>query len=162
MDRLAPGLADRELVEGLARLTIMRLRFGQESGVALLRDLRQQRRERAGDVADEAEIEPGAAAEVLAAQIDLRDLGLGRVELPIGEIRAQHQQQVAVEHRVVAGREADQAGHADVERIVVLDIFLAAQGVDDRRLERVGQREHLHRARRRSRRRREASPAARR
>ena len=143
MDRLAAGHADRELVEALAGIAVMRLRLGQERVAGFLGELRQQQRERAGDVADEAEIEARAAAQILGAQIDLRHLGVGRVELPIGKIRAQHQQQVAIEHGMIAGREADQSGHADVELIVVLDIFLAAQRMDDRRLDRLGQLENL-------------------
>ena len=37
---------------------------------------------------------------------------------------------------MIAGGEADQAGHADVIRVVPLDVVLAAHGVDDRRLHR--------------------------
>ena len=65
------------------------------------------------------------------------------IELPIGEIRAEHQQRVAGFHRVIARGEADQAGHADVIGIVPLDMFLAAHGVDDRRLERFRQLHQL-------------------
>ena len=72
-----------------------------------------------------------------------RSLRLLRIELPVGEVGAEHQQRVALLHRGVARGEADQAGHADVERIVVLDMLLAAQRMDDRRVERVGQRHDL-------------------
>ena len=75
--------------------------------------------------------------------VDLHDLGLGRIERPIREIAAQQKQRVARHHRVIAGAEADQAGHADVVRIVVFDKRLAAQRVDNRGAERVGQRNHF-------------------
>ena len=65
------------------------------------------------------------------------------IELAIREISAQHQQHVAIEHRVVAGRKADQSGHADIEGIVPLDMLLAAQRMDHRRLETFAQREKL-------------------
>jgi hypothetical protein len=39
-------------------------------------------------------------------------------------------------HRPVARAEADQPGHADVAGVVVLDELLAAQRVDDGRVER--------------------------
>jgi hypothetical protein len=44
---------------------------------------------------------------------------------------------------VVAGRKADEARHSDVERVVPLDVLLAAQRVDDGRPERVGKRHDL-------------------
>ena len=39
-------------------------------------------------------------------------------------------------HGVIAGREANQAGHADIVRVAPLDVILAAHGVNDRRLHR--------------------------
>ena len=75
-----------------------------------------------------------AAPDRLRTDIDLRDAGLRRIEGAIGKIRAQHQKRVAGFHGVIAGGEADQAGHADVVRIVPLDVVLAAHGVNDRRL----------------------------
>ena len=113
--------------------------------VALLVEQRQQRLERRADVADDAEIDGGAAADVLRPDIDLRDADACslRIELPIGEIGAEHQQDVAVAHGVVAGREADQPGHADVVGIVPLDMLLAAQRVHHRRLEAFAQRQKL-------------------
>ena len=66
-----------------------------------------------------------------------------RIELPVGEVGPQHQERVAVHHRGVAGRKADEPRHADIVWIVVLDMLLAAQRVDDRRLQPLGQRHHL-------------------
>jgi hypothetical protein len=98
---------------------------------------RLQHRQEGGDgranVADDTQIDPAPVAQALGPQVDLRDTGVLRVELPVGEVGAQHQQRVAFLHRLVAGGEADQAGHADIERIVVFDMLLAAQRMHDRR-----------------------------
>ena len=113
--------------------------------VALLLEQRQQRRERRAHVADDAEIDRRAATDVLRPEIDLRDADTApsRIELAIGEVGPEHQQDVAVEHRVVAGREADQPGHADVVGIVPFDMLLAAQRVHHRRLEALAERQQL-------------------
>jgi len=39
---------------------------------------------------------------------------------------------------VIAGTEADQAGHADIEWVVVLDELLAPESMNDRRLQDLG------------------------
>ena len=75
--------------------------------------------------------------------IDLRDLRVRRQELLVGKISPEHQQDVAGMHRGIAGREADEAGHADVVGIVELDMLLAAERMHDRALERLGK---LHQA----------------
>lgn len=62
-----------------------------------------------------------------------------RKELLIGEVGAEHQPRPAVHHGVVAGGEAEQGGHADVEGIVVLDELFAAHRLNDRCLQRVRQ-----------------------
>jgi hypothetical protein len=80
---------------------------------------------------------------VLAAQIHLDDRRVVGQELPVREVGAEHQQRVAPQHRPIAGREAEQPGHADVERVVVLDELLAPQSMDDRRLELFRQRDEL-------------------
>ena len=74
---------------------------------------------------------------LLGPDIDLRDADARslRIELPIGKVGPEHQQDVAVEHRVIAGRKADQPGHADVVGVLPLDMLLAAQRMHHRRLE---------------------------
>ncbi len=67
--------------------------------------------------------------------VDLNDHGLIRIELPPGEIRPEQEQRVAVKDGVIAGRTADNAGHPDVVRIVILDEVLAARRVGHRRLQ---------------------------
>jgi len=58
-----------------------------------------------------------------------------RVKLAVRKIGPEHQQDIAVEHRIVARREADQPGHADIVWVVPLHMLFAAQGVHHRRLE---------------------------
>ena len=103
--------------------------------VALDLDARHERAERRPDLADNAEIDRNAAPDRLRTDIDLSDARVLGIEGPIGKIRAEHQERVAGFHGVIAGREADQAGHADVVGIVPLDMILAAQRVNDRRLQ---------------------------
>ena len=55
----------------------------------------------------------------------------------------EHQQHVAIEHRVIAGREPDQPGHADVVGVLPLDMLLAAHRVHHRRLEPLAERQKL-------------------
>ncbi len=143
VDRLAAGGAVGERVQPLAGLLVVREAVVEVGAVALGGEPRQEGAERRLHVADEGEVEPRAAAEVLGPDVDLRDLRLGGVELAVGKVGAQHQERVALQHRVVAGREADQPGHPDVVRVVVLDVLLAAQRVDDGGLQRLGEGEHL-------------------
>ena len=143
VDRLAARRAGSEFVESVARPAVIGKAVVQVRGILSRLQPGQQRLDRRADITDHAEIEPGAAAKVLGPQIDLRDLGVGRVELAIWEIGSQHEQRVAVEHRLVARRESDQPCHADVVWVVPLDMFLAAQCMDHRRLERFAKPDQL-------------------
>ena len=113
--------------------------------VARLLDERRQRFDRRANVADHAEIDRRAAADLFGPHVHLCDAysRAARIELAIRKIGAEHQEHVAIEHRVVARREADQPGHADVKRIVPLDMFLASERVHDGSLQAIGQREDL-------------------
>src|SRR5262249_61865562 len=75
VDRLAPGLADRELVECPAGIAIMRLSLSEEGSVLRLGELRQQRRQRRAEGAEPARLEPRAAPALLAAQVGQRGPG---------------------------------------------------------------------------------------
>ena len=132
VDDLAAGLALGELVEVLARLLVMGERAIEELAVGPLLELGQQRRHRGADIADDAQRQVAAIAEALRPDVDLHDPGALGIELAVGEVGAEQQERVAVLHRRIARGEADEAGHADVERIVVFDIFLAAQRMHDR------------------------------
>jgi len=88
------------------------------------------RRGRLG-VHHETVVDLGAPAELLAAEVDLHDGRVRGKELLVREVRPDHQQEVTVHHGVIAGGEAEQPGHAHVERIVVLDELLSAHGMHD-------------------------------
>jgi len=133
----------RELVEPLSCVHVVRPGRLQECALSLSLDARQQCLHRLADIADETELQARALSEGAGIMVDLCDLRLRRIEVPVGKIGAEHQQRVAVHHRVVAGRKADEARHSDVERVVPLDVLLAAQRVDDGRPERVGKRHDL-------------------
>jgi hypothetical protein len=62
------------------------------------------------------------------------------MELPVWEVRAEHQQYVAIEHRVVGRRKADQAGHSNVKWVVSFDMFLASERMHDGRFQAIGRR----------------------
>ncbi len=98
-----------------------------------------QRGQRVGDRSTQAEVDRGAPAEVAASHVDLDHARVLGIELLVGEVGAEHQEDVGLLDGLVAGRESEQSRHADVERIVVLDELLAAQRVHDRRVERAGQ-----------------------
>ena len=103
----------------------------------------EQRGDRVLDRPDQRDVHWDPAADVLAADVDLDHPRVLGIERPIGEVGAEHQQRVAMLHRAVPGREPQQAGHPDVVGVVVLDELLASQRVDDRRLERPGERDDL-------------------
>ena len=144
MDDVAARPALGQLVEIGARLAVVGAapRRGTSRSVFGF-SLRQQGRDRGADVADHAQIERAAVAEALRPDVDLRDPAPLGIELPVGEVGAEQQQRVALLHRGVAGGEADQAGHADIEGIVVLDMLLAAQRMHDRRVERSAELDDL-------------------
>src|SRR3954447_20703542 len=80
-------------------------------------------------IADKTKVEPASSPKMLGPPIDLDDASLLRIELPVWKIRAQHQQCIAVQHSVIAGRESNQSCHADIIGIVVFHMFFAAEGV---------------------------------
>src|SRR5208337_4506832 len=126
VDRSLPGRPDSEIVERLARLRVMALRSSEMPTIALLVDERQQRRERRSDIAGDPKIDRDTTPYVLGPDIDLRnaDARPFGIKLSIGEVGPEHEQHIAVAHRVVARREADQTGHTDVVGIVPFDVLL--------------------------------------
>ena len=108
-----------------------------------MRQLRQQRLKRGLYVSNTAEVNFGAAADLFSTKIDLYDGCVLGVERLIREVSAEHHQHIAIHHCEVAGRKAEQPGHADVEWIVILDEFFPAIGVQDWRLEFAGELDQL-------------------
>ena len=79
-------------------------------------------------VADDGVVDRVPTADVLADGVDLHDDLPGRVELLVGEVGADHEQQVAAVERDRAGVVAQQAGLPDLEGVVVLEPLLALEG----------------------------------
>ena len=69
-----------------------------------------------------------APPELLSAKINLDDGCVLGKELLVRKVRSNHQQKIAVHHRVIAGRESEETGHAHVERVIVLDELAAGEG----------------------------------
>ncbi len=86
----------------------------------------------------QGDVDLGAAADLLAADVDLDHRRVLWVELAVGEVGAQHHEGVALLHRVVTRHEPEQAGHPHVEGVVVLDDLLAPHRVHDRCLQGAG------------------------
>jgi hypothetical protein len=95
------------------------------------------------DITDQPLLNRRAPPNRLGPDIDLGDTHISRVELPIGKVGAEHQQRIAGTHRIIAGRESDQPGHADVKGIVPFHMLLAAHRVDDRCFQRGSQRNNF-------------------
>ena len=75
--------------------------------------LGDQRTQRLADVADETEVHRRPPAEVQGLVVDLDDRLTGREERVVREVRAQHQQQVAVGQRLGGATPPQETGHAD-------------------------------------------------
>src|ERR1700720_775779 len=97
--------------------------------ISLGDETRQQPTQGGAYLADQAKLDRSPTTDRLCPDVGLSDAGLLWEELPIGEIRAEHQKCVTGFHGLVARGEADQAGHSDVVGIFPLDMFLASQGV---------------------------------
>src|ERR1700746_3791407 len=80
------------------------------------------------------------AAEMIGCEVDLNDFGLLRVELPPREVGAKQQQGLAFGSPQIARFAADNAGHADVVRVLMFKHVLGAGRVCNGRLEPLGYR----------------------
>ncbi|MNE63727.1 hypothetical protein D3C80_1590970 [compost metagenome] len=94
--------------------------------------MREQSRERGFDIANQRHIDLAVRANTAGINIDLDDFRVSWIERAIGELRAEQHQRIGVHHRVEAAGETDQTGHPHVVRVVVLHMFFAAQGVNNR------------------------------
>jgi hypothetical protein len=118
-------------------------RILEEAPVGLALELRHQRLQGRLHIADQTELQRRALAQRGAAPVDLHHVAMRRIEVAIREIGAEHHERVARHHRVIAGAEADQPGHADVERVVPLHVLFAAQRMHGRRAELIGEGDHF-------------------
>src|ERR1700741_2166865 len=99
-------------------------------GLVLLQ-LRQESPKGRLRISDKAKVYFAASSELFAPHVNLHD---GRVlwkELGVRKICADHQERVAIHHRVIAGRESEQPRHAYVKGGVVLDELFSAHAMND-------------------------------
>src|SRR5882762_8178288 len=84
------------------------------------------------DIADKTEIQRGTAADVLRVLVNLNLFHAGaRKEFGKRKICAQHEQEVGLMECVVCTPIADQSGHANGIRVVMLQPLLPAEGISD-------------------------------
>src|SRR6516162_4001801 len=139
MDWLSVPVRSRNLVEILPSLLVVLDGFFEMNGIVVLPQLWQEGFQCRVRVSDIRVVHFGATPQLLAANINLHDFGVFWEKLLIREVRADHQQDVAVHHSVIAGRESQKTSHADVKRVVVLDKLLSAHGVHNRGVQLSGQ-----------------------
>ena len=133
----------RMLVLRFLRLAAMLETFVEKGALAARLDQGQQGVERVRNVADRADIDRMASPEMRAVDVDLDDRRVVRIILPPGEVAAEQQQGVARGECVESALRSENAGHPDVERIVIFEEILGARRVRDRRGEPVRERHHL-------------------
>src|ERR1035437_7043308 len=82
-----------------------------------------------------AVIDSCSSAELFATDVKLYNPRILGIELLIRKIRPNHQQDIAVHHRVIAGGESEKTRHPHGIRVVVFDEFLPAHRMYDRCLQ---------------------------
>ncbi len=143
VNRRAIGGRCGQFVEVFTGLGVVFEGFVEETAVGVRLEFWLESVEGFSHAADQTERHRRAAAQLRGVEVNLDDVGFFRVEVAVRKAAAKDHQRVAGQHGVVTGAETDQAGHADIERVVVLNVLLAAQGMNDGCAQCVGQREDL-------------------
>src|ERR1700739_333410 len=138
MDWSFVGVTGCEGIQIFACFTLVFHRILQMLLVFVLLQLWKQGSQSGLRVSDEAKVQLASASEVLSADVDLYDSRVFGVEIPVGKVRAEHQQDFAIHHGVIAGRKSEQSCHAHVKGVIVFNKFLAAQGMHNGSLELAG------------------------
>ena len=94
-------------------------------------------------IAGQPQFDAGPAADALGTDVHLRDAALLRQEGVVGEIGAQQDQQVRFVHAGIGRRKPQQARHADLEGIVVLNLHLGFEAVSHGGFQQACQLHHL-------------------
>src|SRR5260370_25952941 len=97
-----PGSPAREIVEPLARLGVVVQRSMEMAPIALGEETRQQQLQGGANLSNQTKLDRSPTTNRLCPDVDLGDAGILWEELPIGEIRAQHQKCVTGFHGLVA------------------------------------------------------------
>ncbi|MDZ7781925.1 MAG: hypothetical protein U5K56_02920 [Halioglobus sp.] len=94
-------------------------------------------------MSNQPDIHRMAAPDTGGIRIDLNRAGRCRVEIPVWKIRAYHDEQVALVHRLDGGLAAEQTEAAGTKRMIVVDHLLGLETADDGRLNRIGKGQQL-------------------
>ncbi len=114
----------------------------QEAPVGLFLDERHKLIDGDRNIAHHGVGDLGAPTDSLGVDIHLSDI-LIREEVAVGEIGTEHDEEVGGGAGLVAGAVAQQAAHAHVVGVIVLDKHLAAEGMSHRGLHLACQLKHL-------------------
>jgi len=131
MNRLLAWTTARQLIQALPGFLVVFERSLQMLAVFVPVQPGEEGSESLLGVAHKAIVNLGATTQLLPPDVNLDDGRILRKELLIGKVRSEHQQQIAVHHRVIAGGKSQEAGHPHVERVVILDEFLGSHRVHD-------------------------------
>ncbi len=135
MYRFFAGSLGREFVEAFARILIVRKGGLQVFVVIVLIQLRPKRSESRLGISHEAVIDLGPPAQLLSTDVNLNNGGILGKKLLIRKICPDHQQKIAIHHRVVTRRKSQQSGHSHVKRVVVLDVLFPAHRMHNRSIQ---------------------------
>ncbi len=126
-----PGRAGGEIIQPFAGFSIVIKTLVQMISILFRREFWHQGLQRSLYVADQPEIDFGPPANLLWTTIDLDDRGVLREELLIWKICPKHQERVAIHHCVITRRKTEKTCHADIEGIIIFNVFLPSHRMDD-------------------------------
>ncbi len=105
--------------------------FIEEFTIAFFFHQRQQGAKRGFNIAHQRHVDFAVRANTARVDVNLNDFGIARIKGAVGELGAEQDQRIGVHHGVEARREANQAGHSHIIRVIVLNVLFAAQGMND-------------------------------
>jgi len=94
-------------------------------------------------VPDHSGFDARAPADVLAAHVDLHDHLVLRVPVDVGEVRADHEQELGGLEGAAGCRVADHPGLPELVRVIALEPVLGLEGEDHRGGQTLGERQQL-------------------
>src|SRR5665213_719538 len=144
VNRYATRLAHGEIVESFSRLLVMIDRGIKMFALRFRMKQRLKRGKRIFHRADQSQIHSFAASDLFATPVNLNGIRLLGIELLVGKIAAEHQQHIAIHHRMIARSKSEQARHADVVGIFIFDELFSAQGMHNGRFQTFGAVSYTH------------------
>lgn len=102
MDAAVSGLGHRQVVEAGPGGLVVRFGTVEKRPVGAWPQARQQRRDRRFDIRDETDLDRHAPPDRLRTDVDLNHPRFFRIEMAVGKVAAEHDQGIAIEHRLIA------------------------------------------------------------